>query len=201
MLLVWLGIGAYLVQRHSSEIAHVQREAGSLAQAFEENIRRTVEAIDTTIRSVRAARPRDPMGFDLASWERESGLKSELSLQISMSDRVGNILASNLGPVTDQRASIADREDFRMPRDSPGDDLFVSRPEIGRVTREWSVQFVRKLFDATGAFDGVIVASLDPAFLSRFYTSLDIDRGAVLLLGQDVIVRSVGPRYGSRVER
>src|ERR1700733_7756527 len=91
VLLVWLGIGAYLVQRHSFEIAHVQREAGSLAQAFEENIRRTVEAIDTAIRSVRAARARDPTGFDLASWERESGLTSELSLQISMSDRADDI--------------------------------------------------------------------------------------------------------------
>jgi hypothetical protein len=85
-----------------------------------------------------------------------------------MSDRVGNILASNSGLVKDQRASIAQREDFRMPRDTAGDDLFVPRPEIGHVSRELSVQFVRKLFDATGAFDGVIVASLDPAFLSRF---------------------------------
>ncbi len=193
VLLIWLGIGAYLVQRHSSEIAHVQREAGSLAQAFEENVRRKVEAIDTTIRSTRAARARDPAGFDLASWERESGLTSELTLQISMSDRAGDILASNVAPVTDQRTSIADQEDFRAPRDTAGDNLFISRPAIEGVTREWSVQFVRKLFDATGAFDGVIVASLDPAFLSRFYTSLDIGRGAVLLLGQDGIVRSAGP--------
>ena len=49
LFLVWLGMGAYLVQIHNSEIAHVQQEAGSLAQAFEEKIRRTVEAVDTTI--------------------------------------------------------------------------------------------------------------------------------------------------------
>jgi signal transduction histidine kinase len=89
-----------------------------------------------------------------------------------MSDRVGNILASNSGLVKDRRASIAQREDFRMPRDTAGDDLFVPRPEIGHVSRELSVQFVRKLFDATGAFDGVIVASLDPAFLSRFLSAM-----------------------------
>ena len=194
LLLVWLGIGAYLVQRHNSEIARVQQEAGILAQAFEENIRRAVELIDTTIRSVRAARARDPAGFDLASWERESGLKSELTLQISVSDRAGDILASNVDPITDQRTSIADREHFRVLRDTAGDDLFISRPVMGPVTRRWSVQFARKLFDASGAFDGVIVASLDPAFLSRFYTSLDIGRGTMLLLlGRDGIVRSVEP--------
>ena len=49
-----------------------------------------------------------------------------------------------------------------------------------------------------GAFDGVIVASLDPAFLSRFYTSLNIGHGAVLLLGEDGIVRSAAPDDGRR---
>ncbi len=65
---------------------------------------------------------------------------------------------------------------------------------VGRISGHWSVQFVRKLFDGGSAFDGVVVASLDPAFLSRFYTSLDIGRGALLLLGQDAVVRSVGPQ-------
>ena len=85
--------------------------------------RRTVEAVDTTIRSVRAARARDPTGFDLASWERESGPTSELTLQISMSDRAGDMLASKPGPITGQRVSIADQEQFRVPRDTAGDDL------------------------------------------------------------------------------
>ena len=55
------------------------------------------------------------------------------------------------------------------------------------------MQFVRKLFTADGRFDGVIVASLDPAFLSRFYGSLDIGRGALLLIGQDGTVRAAAP--------
>ncbi len=55
------------------------------------------------------------------------------------------------------------------------------------------MQFVRNLFTPGGAFDGIIVASLDPAFLSRFYGSLDIGRGALLLIGQDGIVRAAAP--------
>ncbi len=116
ILLIWFGISAYLVQRHHSEIAHVEQEAGNLAQAFEENIRRTVEAIDTTIRAVRVARAHDPANFDLAAWERDSGLTRELTLQISISDRTGNIVASTLGPTTNRGASIADREHFRVSR-------------------------------------------------------------------------------------
>ena len=64
---------------------------------------------------------------------------------------------------------------------------------IGRLSGHWSVQFARRLLDAGGAFDGVVVVSLDPAFLSRFYASLDNGRGALLLAGQDGFLRAVAP--------
>jgi Cache domain len=191
--LVWLGIGTYLIQKHRSQLAEAAQDSANLTQAFEENIRRTVEAIDTTIRAVRAARGRDPLHFDLAAWERDSGLTRELTLQLALADRTGTIVASNLSSRTGPPASIADRAHFQQPRDAPDDRLFISTPVLGRVSGRWSVQFVRKLVDAGGAFDGVIVASLDPAFLSRFYSSLGIGRGALLLLGQDGIVRAAAP--------
>lgn len=193
LLMLWLGIGIYLLQRHHSDIDGAQRDARNLSHAFEENIRRTIDAIDTTIRAVRVARAREGGRFDLGAWERDSGLTRELTLQISLVDRQGDVVVTNLDKMTGKRASIADREHFRVTRDTAADTLFISRPVLGRVSNRWSVQFVRKVFDADGAFDGVIVASLDPAFLSRFYTSLDIGRGALLLLGQDGIVRSGAP--------
>ena len=193
IVLIWLGIGTYLVQKYRNQLADAVQDSANLTQAFEENIRRTIEAIDTTIRSVRAARAHDPTHFDLAAWERDSGLTRELTLQLALADRTGTIVASNLSSRTGPPASIADRAHFQKPRDTPGDRLFISAPVLGRVSGRWSVQFVRKLVDASGAFDGVIVASLDPAFLSRFYSSLNIGHGALLLLGQDGIVRSAAP--------
>jgi signal transduction histidine kinase/DNA-binding NarL/FixJ family response regulator len=193
VLLLWLGIAAYLLQKHQSSLDDAGQESRNLTHAFEENIRRTVEAIDTTIRTARVARARDRDGFDLAAWGRDSGLNQELTLQLSLVDRTGDVAVTNLNAMTSKRTNIADREHFTTPRDMVADDLFISRPVLGRVSGRWSVQFVRKLLDAKGGFDGVIVASLDPAFLSRFYSSLDIGRGALLLLGRDGIVRSSAP--------
>ena len=193
IVLIWAGITAYLLQKHQTEIESTEQASRNLTHAFEENIRRTIEAIDTTIRAARVARAHGPAQFDLAAWERDSGLTRELTLQLAISDRNGDLIASNLASLNGKRTSIADREHFRIPRDQPGDNLFISRPVIGRVSGRWSVQFVRKLMDETGAFDGVIVASLDPAFLSRFYTSLNVGHGALMLLGQDGIVRSAAP--------
>ena len=89
----------------------------------------------------------------------------------------------------------------RTHRDTAGDDLFISRPVIGRVTREWSVQFVRKLFDASGrvrwrhrrlARPGLSVTLLH---LPRYRPW----RGAAAGPRRD---RAIGrTKYGSRVER
>jgi signal transduction histidine kinase/DNA-binding NarL/FixJ family response regulator len=192
IVLLWLGIAVFLVQKHDADLEETAHASRNLTHAFEENIRRSTEAIDITIRALRVARARDPAHFDLAAWERDSGLARELTLQLSLVDRAGDVVVTNLNAMT-RRTSIADREHFRVPRDQPGDDLFISRPLIGRVSGRWSVQFVRKLFDAEGRFDGVIVASLDPSFLTRFYNSLDIGRGALLLAGEDGIVRAAAP--------
>lgn len=193
VLLLWLGIGAYLLQKHHAGLDGAAQGARNLTQAFEENIRRTTEAIDTTIRAARVARAHDPGHFDLAAWERDSGLTRQLTLQLSLVDHTGDIIVSNLDKMTGKRISIADREHFRVPRVTEADELFISDPVLGRISGRWSVQFVRKLVDARGAFDGIIVASLDPAFLSRFYTSLDVGQGALLLLGRNGVVRSVAP--------
>jgi signal transduction histidine kinase/DNA-binding NarL/FixJ family response regulator len=192
LLLLWLGIGAYLLQKHHVGLEGAEQASRNVAQAFEENIRRTIEAIDTTIRAARVARARDRDHFDLRAWERDSGLTREMILQISLADRVGNVTASNFTDII-KPVSIADREHFRAPRDASGDALFISGPVVGRVSGRWSVQFARRLQDAAGDFDGVIVASLDPAFLSRFYTSLGIGHGALMLLGRDGVVRSSAP--------
>ena len=190
--LLWLGLAAFLVQTHHADMEEAGQSSRNLTHAFEENIRRSVEAIDTTIRALRVARAHDPEHFDLAAWERDSGLTRDLTLQLSIADRTGAIVATNLSPSA-SRVSIADRQHFQVPRDQPDDALFISRPVIGRVSGKWSVQFVRKLFTPGGEFDGVIVASLDPAFLSRFYGSLDVGRGALLVIGEDAIVRAAAP--------
>ena len=194
ILLVWLGIGAYLVQKRQFQLGDAAQDSRNLAHAFEENIRRSAEAIDTVIRTLRNARAHDAGHFDLVGWEHDSGLARDLTLQLSIADRNGAVISSNLGPITGPPASIADRAHFRAARDMADDSLLISAPVLGRVSGRWSVQFVRKLFDAGGSFDGVVVASLDPSFLSRFYKSLDIGSGALLLLGPDGIVRSAGPQ-------
>jgi signal transduction histidine kinase/CheY-like chemotaxis protein/HPt (histidine-containing phosphotransfer) domain-containing protein len=190
--LLWAGIASYLVQKYSSDLAGAAQESRNLSYAFEENIRRTVEAIDTTVRGLRAARVHDPQHFDLGSWELASGLKRDLQLRIYLADRTGRIVASTVEPGAGP-VSIADRDHFLRVQNATQDDLVISRAVIGRVSHRWTVQFVRRLTDAAGAFDGAVVVSLDPEFLARFHASLDNGRTALLLAGQDGFLRAAAP--------
>src|ERR1700753_964646 len=109
VVLLWIGIGWYLGEKHQADLDGAARESRNLSRAFEENISRTVETIDTTIRALRAARAHDPAHFDIAAWKRDSGITRDLTLQLSLTDRTGAIVATTLG-LGAKPVSIADRE-------------------------------------------------------------------------------------------
>jgi hypothetical protein len=68
---------------------------------------------------------------------------------------------------------------------------------VGRASGQWSVQFTRRFLDHNGAFAGVIVSSLDPYHLTKFYDQIDLGSSAsISLIGSDGVVRASGGSAG-----
>jgi signal transduction histidine kinase/ActR/RegA family two-component response regulator len=192
--LLWAGIGFDLWHDYSAVEQEAAKDTANLARSFDENITRTVEAVDQTLVFVREAYQHDPAGLVMGSWTRAHSFRDDLHVQLALADRDGKVVWSNLGPVPAE-ASIADRPHFQVQKASIDDSLLISRPVLGRVSGKWTIQFVRKLLAPDGSFDGVVVASLDPAYLSRFYQSIAIGNGAVILATTDGVILALAPGH------
>jgi diguanylate cyclase (GGDEF)-like protein len=193
--LVWVGVGFHLQVEHSdAERAAVQNSA-NLARAFEEHLSRTLNEIDRSLKSIRSNYLADPAGFDLRRWLEISRTFDGNTLQVAIISPEGFIKLSNINSATAVGTDLRDREHFRRFVNDDSDDLFVSKPVIGRTTGKWSVQLARRITNPDGSFGGVVDASLDPSYLSRFYSSVDVgSEGYVRIVGFDGVVRAVGGR-------
>ena len=190
--LLWVGISVHLLQERTQAASAAQQDGGNLARGFGENINRTIEGVDQIIKLLRAVYVQDPTRFDLAKIAPANQILDDLTLQISIVDPTGIVIMSNL-PIT-TRVDLSDREHIKVQLNTPQDLLFISKPVLGRISQKFSIQFTRKLFGPNGALAGVIIVSLDPYYLSRFYNSLSIGRGSILLMGlEDGVVRARAP--------
>ena len=67
---------------------------------------------------------------------------------------------------------LSDREHFRVHRDHPGEDrLFISKPVLGRVSKQWTIQFTRPIHQ-NGEFAGVLVLSIPTSFFADYYQQI-----------------------------
>ena len=191
--LVWAGVEFHLrVEYADAERGAVQNSA-NLARAFEEHLSRTLNEIDRSLKAIRSNYLLDPNHFDLRSWLNATNLFDSRTLQVAIISREGFVKLSNIDSPTSVGTDLRDREHFRRFIDATGDDFFISQPVIGRITGKWSVQLARRITNPDGSFGGVVVASLDPNYLSRFYDSVDVGtEGYIRLVGFDGVVRAVG---------
>jgi diguanylate cyclase (GGDEF)-like protein len=190
---LWTAIATWCVLGYRNNVAMVQRVSGSLAGASEQAMLRTVEAMDQRLIYLRQVFRRDPAAFDLSFLAEDNGYKDRLMMQAAFIDEVGLLRQTSLGH-TDGTLSLADRPHFLAHLNTPDDALYISAPVLGRVSQKWSVQFTRKVFAPDGRFAGVLVGSLDPAWMMQLQASLDV-QGSLQLIGDDGVVRASAPDF------
>ncbi len=177
-------------------------EAETLARVYAEAVRRVIGQIDTALLVLREEY-RHQGGLHLDGFAstslvlREGPLAGEV-LQIAVIGPDGMLLFSDLKRPARQ-VDLSDREHFRVHLDNTRDDLFISKPVLGRVSGKWSIQLTRRMEDDTGRFMGVLVMSVDPAVFADSTSELmPLAEGVLTLVGRDRTVLSRhpdGPSY------
>ena len=190
--LIWASALTPLSRERAAAESSAREGTSNLARAFAENTERIISGIDQILLTARAAYAERDGDFDVAAWAAKRVKVDKFAFFLGRVSASGWTLESTLNP-SPPSIDISDREHFKVQRDSTMDQLFISRPVIGRATGRPALQFTRKLLTKDGTFDGILQVSLDAGELSRFYESLDIGAGFIELVGDDGIVRARGP--------
>ncbi|MEA2992192.1 MAG: hypothetical protein QOD40_1112 [Alphaproteobacteria bacterium] len=190
LILMWLGTAYISQQDYNRTEAAAYRDTGNLARAFEEHIIRLFQAHDQILLFVRSAYTKDPQHFDLVQWAKDQQFATDVALQVAIADKDGLTIASNL-PIPTPAPNLGDRKHFRVHVGTDRDELFISEPVIGRVSGKPSIQLSRRINAADGSLAGVVILSLDPAYLASFYDAVDSNKkGSVALVGLDGVIRA-----------
>lgn len=182
-----------LQNMQQEETNSTRREFENFARVFDEHVTRIIKITDQSMMAMRASYEANPQRFSLSEWMSTNVVASDVLPQIAIVDRDGLVLTSSALVAGAAPVYVTDREHFLVHVDKTKDDLFISKPVLGRVSGKWTIQLTRMLRDPTGAFNGIIVFSLDTSYFSRFYDSISIGRsGQVLLVGsKDGVIRAL----------
>ena len=184
----WFAVAFMLSIEHEKATEGALTQSDGLVRLFEQNIVDVVERIDRTLLFLRKSFEDDPAHFDLRGWAKRIALVSDETIQLVQVGADGYQVAST----TDYRGPplyLGDREHFRKQLDPAIDKLFISEPVLGRTSGKRSIQFTRRLRGPDGSFAGVIVMSIDPNFIDRFYRAVDIGaNGSVVLRNHDGVI-------------
>lgn len=187
LALLWLGIGYELAEERSGAVQQAQRNLGNLTRAFAEHTTKTIEGADQAVRYVRNEYLERGAAFDVGAFLARGVVGPEYHL-VSIIGANG-LVSHSTQPF--QRVDLRDREHFKVHAQGGVDKLFISRPVLGRVSNKWSIQLTRSINAPGGRFDGVVVLSMSPDYLTRFYGEVDLGRhGAIMLVGEDGVVRA-----------
>lgn len=170
-------------------IATAINQNTNLAIAYEEHIVRTLKGLDGALLFIRHEYQRQGGKLDIKRYIDEGVIDGGLFSILSVVDERGHVVLSSkeIDPV-----NYADREFFRIHQLRRQQDTFyIDKPLLGRVSNTWQVPMSRRIIKPDGSFGGVIVLSVDPSYLARFYQKVDIGRyGVVMLIGTDGIIRA-----------
>jgi diguanylate cyclase (GGDEF)-like protein len=196
----WIAVAYATSAERATTLEAAILRSENLVRLFEESTDQILLGLDRTLLLLRKGYEEEPDHFNLRNWAERTAVIGALTIQISIIGGDGYVKATT----TDYSGPplyIGDREHFRAHADTGIDTLFISKPMIGRATGKWSIQLSRGIRGKDGEFGGIIIASLDPDFIQKFYESVDLgSHGTIILRRLDGVILAscglLGPSLG-----
>lgn len=181
---VWVVIYFDLQRTREDILAKSRGDLTNLTLAFSKEIESSVKTIDVSLLDLRERWQENPARFAAAVRNRQTYLEREFAFQIAVIDSRGKLAFSSLEQSV-KPLDLSDREHFQVHRTRSTDELFISKPVLGRLSNRWSIQFTRPIYDSNNQFTGVIVLSVSPEYFYQFYRSSTLPTQSTINLVRD----------------
>ena len=175
---LWAAIayGLHATQREATDRASA--EGRNLARSLAEHVGASVRSVDLSLQHLRDEWVRDTKVFGAAVARQHKIIEEESVIQVSVIDAGGRVSFSNLPGWT--RVDLSDREHFVSHKGGDTDRLHVSAPVLGRLSKQWTIQFTRPIYDRRQQFAGVLVFSVPPPALEQAYKDIELGEGSII---------------------
>ena len=185
---LWISTETQISRERATKVTDVMRENTNLARAFSEHTSRTLGYVNEIAIAVQKQFEAQGTGFDLKAFYAELQPNPAVVRNLVITNETGLIVLST-EPAP--RISLADREHVRIHANSSDGKLFISKPVLARVNKQWSIIATRRANKPDGSLAGVVGVAVDPSYFSNFYRDLELGgRGVVTLIGTDGVVRA-----------
>lgn len=163
MTVYWLQLEASNTQFRQDTLTLADQQAEQLADAVARQADDLLRGIDIGLLHIRHDYLKDPKLFDESVHEMRYGYPEGAILNISVFDASGDAVY-NMAPASG-RINSRDRDFFRTQAESSVDQVHVSQPILGRVSKVWTIPVGRKL-TRNGQFAGVVIVFLPISYLN-----------------------------------
>lgn len=191
----WFVIGQVRFE-HDQAIADAVRQNTNRTIAFEQYVRRTLEAADLVTRYVGGRFERGNVGPEFTGRPGQPVLisgnvaRTGTFLAISIADANGNIIATSV-PERLPPVNVANHPAFRAHLGRGSGQLYVSPPFQSRLAGRPLIWLSRRLNNPDGSFAGVIAINFPPEQFVAFFREAQVRPNDIMaVIGLDGIVRS-----------
>jgi signal transduction histidine kinase len=206
LVVAWLAaialVALLVADARDSAIERGERSAAAMAQVMEEQTARTFQAVGVSLAAVGdtwelARPPKNDPKFQAHLAQRLAETPYARALFIIGPD--GFIVHDTDYPKT-PAVSLADRGYFRMHRDNPGLERWISTPMISRTPGAgWFVSVTERIGSGE-KFEGIVVAAVNPAYFQGLYARMAQGRDeALALFHRDGLLLAHFPRTAQDV--
>jgi diguanylate cyclase (GGDEF)-like protein len=189
LVLVLSGDSLYLSRQHADQRAETQTQ--NIANALDQAVSSDIDKVDLALHTVADELERQlaDQGLDQTAMQAfllrlEQRLPQVEAVRVAQADGLV-VLGRGVNPA--ERNSWADRGYFVALREHPQTGLHISKPLVGRVSRQYIISFARRYNYPDGRFAGVVAAPIAISHFSKILAQFDLGpNGSLILRDADI---------------